>query len=86
MQRPACTNLTRQQWNLKNELKHSKRYITFAADKNLGVALLERKEYERRVWADHLSDESTHRIIPQEQVHATKVRIKYELGEFLSEI
>ena len=86
MQQPKCSNLTHQQWAIRNELKRSDKYVTFAADKNLGVALIEREEYERRVWSDHLSDATTYKIIDPRHVRAKEWQMQYKIDDFLFEL
>ena len=69
---------------MRNELKYNNEYVTFAADKNLGVALIENGMYNHRAWNDHLLDESTYKIIPPNRVQARKVETQYQIDKFLS--
>jgi hypothetical protein len=43
--------------------KHSDDFIIFPADKNLGPCILERREYIRRGFSDHLSDQTTYQSL-----------------------
>jgi hypothetical protein len=62
-QRRVRTNLTPYQQKLLANLRDSDDFIVLPTDKNLGPAIIERSEYTKRAFDDHLNDETTyHRL------------------------
>jgi hypothetical protein len=60
-QRRVRTNLTPYQRKLLANLRDSDDFIVLPTDKNLGPAIIERSEYTKRAFDDHLNDETTYR-------------------------
>ena len=48
------------------------------------VGLVPLLTYNNKLWSEHLSDLSTYREIPPNQIHTVKVHMKYKLGELSS--
>ncbi|KAL7554336.1 hypothetical protein ACHAWF_017782, partial [Thalassiosira exigua] len=86
LRRPKQTNMTRQQWTMRNTLRKSNEFMTFVADKNLGIAFAEPETYDDKAWDEHLGDCTTYRVVPPVMVRAKEVEIQYALNSFLSEV
>ncbi len=59
--RPVTPNLSPLQNKLLQDLRASKDFTVVPSDQNLGPCILEKDTYVRRVFKDHLSDETTYR-------------------------
>jgi hypothetical protein len=78
------SNLLPYQQYLLYLLRHSLEFsIVLPTDKNLGPALLERVEYIRRVFDDHLSDETTYLQLTKPAVALAISRLYSTIQEFL---
>jgi len=83
--RPA-TNISRLQYRALKFLKNNKDFIVALADKNLGPILIERDEYVRRVFKDHLSNEATYTQISLDEARKHMAYHRKTVGKlFLSE-
>lgn len=69
-------NLTHHQHEMIRKLKADRRFIVCLTDKNLGPAIIEREAYFDRIFADHLSDNTSYRRLTPaaatEAVEATR--------------
>ena len=76
----AQTNFLPTQLHAFNWLRHNQHVIVFPTDKNLGPAIMERKEYINIALTEHLSDESTYRQldenIAQRRIKTIQIIIK----------
>lgn len=84
--RRPCSNMSRAQWSLMKLLKKNDDFMAIPTDKNLGTALIERSYYNKRLWSDHLSDQSTYREVPKCKLAATKTLIQYKLGSLFTRL
>jgi hypothetical protein len=73
--RKCPSNLLPHQRNALEYLQHQKELLVVQCDKNLGPAIIERDEYIKLVFKDHLSDTNTYRRLtePQAQLHARRI-------------
>ena len=71
---------------MRNTLRKSNEFMTFVADKNLGIAFAEPETYDDKAWDEHLGDCTTYRVVPPVMVRAKEVEIQYALNSFLSEV
>ena len=58
-------NLTKLQRKTLKLLHQNPKFIIFACDKNLDPAIIERKEYIKRVFQDHLLNETTYKPLDE---------------------
>lgn len=65
--RQKHSNMTKHQKDTIIYLKDHPDLIVVLSDKNLGPVIMERVEYERRVWKDHLNDKTTYMEITAEE-------------------
>jgi hypothetical protein len=65
--RSSPPNLTPIQRSLLRKFRNDLKFIVIPADKNLGLCIIEREEYVRRVFTDHLLDPSTYLQLTEEQ-------------------
>jgi hypothetical protein len=77
------SNLLPYQQYLLYLLRHSLEFIVLPTDKNLGPALLERVEYIRRVFDDHLSDDTTYLQLTKPAAALAISRLYSTIQEFL---
>ncbi len=66
----APPNLAPWQRSLLRDLRADPTFITIPADKNLGLCIIERDEYIRRVFQDHLLDTDTYQKLTEEEAIA----------------
>ena len=59
------SNINQAQHNLLRQMKKHPDFIIWPADKNLGPVIIERKEYIRRAYTDHLNDAVTYKEVPK---------------------
>jgi hypothetical protein len=64
-------------------LKQHPEYIVFNTDKNLGPAIIEREEYIRLAWRDHLSDTTTYRQLSDDEYNSRIRSIYTNIKTFL---
>jgi len=65
--RKAHSNLLPTQEAALRWLQLHPEIVVFNADKNLGPCIMEREEYLRYTWKDHLSDANTYQRLSQEK-------------------
>ena len=55
------SNITKHQYNILHQMKTSPDFIIWQTDKNLGPAIIERCEYIKRAYTDHLNNTNAYR-------------------------
>ena len=73
--KPIRQNLLRHQRFALESLRSQNDFLIAQCDKNLGPAVIEREEYIRLAFRDHLSDASTYRYLDQAAVAYTRHRL-----------
>ena len=75
--RKCPSNLLPHQRNALDYLQSQKELLVVQCDKNLGPAIIERHEYIKLVFKDHLSDTNTYRQLsePEAQLHAQRISV-----------
>ena len=73
--RKCPSNLLPHQRNALDYLRNQKELLVVQCDKNLGPAVIERDEYIKLVFKDHLSDTNTYRQLsdPEAKLHARRI-------------
>jgi len=56
--------------------------VVFNADKNLGPCIMEREEYLRYAWKDHLSDANTYQRLSQEEADTLIRSVRSQIATF----
>jgi hypothetical protein len=84
--KPTNSNLLPTQRNILETLSRSDKLFIIRTDKNLGPAVIERDEYIKRAYTDHLSDTVTYRRLTHSQallrVNTVTLMIKRFLNRF----
>jgi hypothetical protein len=81
----VLTNLTPYQTKLLEGLRVSDDYIVIPTDKNLGPAILERSEYTKRAFDDHLNDETTYSRLSSTAANARIILIETAIRKFIED-
>jgi hypothetical protein len=81
--KPIRQNLLRHQRFALESLRSQKDFLVVQCDKNLGPAVIEREEYIRLAFRDHLSDASTYRYLDTASVAHTRHRLFSLLRQWL---
>jgi hypothetical protein len=85
-QRRVHTNLTPHQQYLLAELRDSDDFVVIPTDKNLGPAIIERTEYTKRAFDDHLNDETTYRRLTQLAADNCITVITKRIQQFIDDV
>ena len=80
--RPA-TNLSKIQLNLLEKLRNDKNFIVLQTDKNLGPAIMERKNYINLVLEQHLLDQDTYEELQEKDGTHLLATFKSDLMDIL---
>jgi DNA-binding MarR family transcriptional regulator len=81
--RRVHTNLTPYQKKLLATLRDSEDFLVIPTDKNLGPAIIERSEYTRRAFEDHLNNEATYRRLTPTLANKRITAITRQIQQFI---
>ena len=75
VRRRKCSNLLPHQSNALDYLQNQRELLVVQCDKNLGPAIIERDEYIKMIFRDHLNDTTTYRQLtdPEAKLHARRI-------------
>ena len=82
--RRIASNLIPSQQHILKALNSSEQLIVMKSDKNLGPAITERSTYIKRVFDDHLLDQSTYRWLTEFQARKRMAKAKLQVSRYLN--
>lgn len=80
-----ATNLSRIQKKLLRQLRQNTDFICLMTDKNLGPALMERKEYIEHILAEHLLQGSMYSYLTQEMAELRIEKLKQDIIKIITD-
>ena len=81
-QHKTLPNISRLQNNALRTLKDHPLFVVLMADKNMGVVLMLREIYNRRVFSEHLDNEQVYQRLTPAQAQAKQIQISYLFDSF----
>jgi hypothetical protein len=82
--RPVSSNLLRHQRHLLKTIRDSDTFVICQADKNLGPCIVEKQDYKKAAFHDHLNDTRTYQHLSPEEAKTAIATVTQQITQLIS--